>query len=109
MAESPDQHRRALAVLVMAVRIYGPDDEATEAECEAFQRAGVKIFDIPPGTLGRISSDEVVAAMLAEDAAAAEAPPKRGRGRPPTPHKHGWIQLHDRGVYRHRPYPDSRH
>ena len=93
MAESPEQRRKALALLAMAVRIYGldPDDEATESECEAFQRAGVKIFDIPPGTLGCISGDEVVAAMLAEDAATAEGPPKRGRGRPPTPRKHAWI------------------
>ena len=55
---------------------------------------GRKVFNIPPGTIGRISSDEVVAAMLAEDrgaATATEAPPKRGRGRPPTLHKHAWI------------------
>jgi hypothetical protein len=64
---SLDQRRRALALLVSALRIYGPDDEATEAECIDFQRTGEKMFDIPPGTVGRISSGEVVAAMLAED------------------------------------------
>jgi hypothetical protein len=85
--------RKAIALLVSAVRTYGPLDGKAEEEEEynAFIHTGLKILGIPPETLGRISSEVVISAMLAEDAAATEAPPKRAPGRPPTPHKHLWI------------------
>ena len=94
-----DRYRAALAVLVSAYRIYGPPDapdgrtwtnKETEAEFEAYLRAGGQILDLPPEVFLEVTVDEVIAATLAEDAAV-EAPPKRGRGRPPTPHKHAWI------------------
>jgi hypothetical protein len=94
-----ERYRAALAVLVSAYRIYGPPDapdgrtwtnKETEAEFEAYLRAGGQILDLPPEVFLEVTVDEVIAATLAEDAAV-EAPPKRGRGRPPTPHKHAWI------------------
>jgi hypothetical protein len=95
-----DRCRAALDVLVSAYGIYGPPDapdgrtwtnKETQAKFEAYLHAGGQIFDIPPEVFPEITVDEVIAATLAEDAAATEAPPKRGQGRPPTPHRHMWI------------------
>jgi hypothetical protein len=92
--------RKAIGLLVSAYRLSGPPDapdgrtwinKETEAEFNAFLHTGGKLLDIPPEALWHISVDEVIAATQAEDREEAAAPPKRGRGRPPTPHKHLWI------------------
>ncbi len=93
LAELAAMRARTKALLVMSVRNYGDlsGDEA-ERECIAFQRMGCQLFNIPPTMLKHIGEEEVVAAMRAEDRKAAgmrQAP--RGRGRPPTPHKHLWM------------------
>jgi hypothetical protein len=72
--------------------VYAPDKEADEYN--RFLEMGCKIAGIEIETLGRVSVEEVVATMLAEDREAARAapvPPKRGR--PPTPHRHLWITV----------------
>jgi hypothetical protein len=86
-----DDLEKAKILLAWAARVYGPNEEANEDEYNRFLRIGCQIADIPWETLGRISTQDVVATMLAEDqqATAVEAPRKRGR--PPTPHRHLWI------------------
>ena len=62
----------------------------------SFCESGCAIANITPKILARVSKDEVVATMLAEDRLEAErllAPPQRERGRPATPHKHLWIMV----------------
>jgi hypothetical protein len=85
---------KATILLAWACRVYGPDADADEAEYKQFLRIGCAIAKMPPETLARVSKDEVVAFMLAEDRLEAErllARPQRGRGRPATHHKHLWI------------------
>jgi hypothetical protein len=85
---------KATILLAWACRVYGPDADADEAEYKQFLRMGCAIAKMPRETLARVSKDEVVAFMLAEDRLEAErlsAPPQRDRGRPATPHKHLWI------------------
>jgi hypothetical protein len=84
-----DDLAKAKVLLAWATRVYGPDEEANEHEYNRFLKMGCKIAGIAVETLGRVSEEEVVAAMLAEDRQTATrlpAPPKRGR--PPIPHKH---------------------
>jgi hypothetical protein len=83
---------KAKALLVSARRLYGPSGDSVdrsneEAEFNAFIRIGLKLFDIPPETLGRVSEADLVAAMLAEDREHGATAPRK-RGRPPTLHKH---------------------
>jgi hypothetical protein len=85
---------KAKILLAWACRVYGPDGDADESEYNQFLRMGCAIANITPKTLARVSEDEVVATMLAEDRLEAErllAAPQRDRGRPATPHKHLWI------------------
>src|SRR5262245_39561310 len=85
---------KAKILLAWACRVYGPDEDAEERENNQFLQIGCAIANITPETLARVSQDEVVAYMLAEDRLEAErllAPPQRDRGRPATPHKHLWI------------------
>ena len=87
-----DDLAKAKILLAWAARVYGPDEEADEYN--RFLEMGCKIAGIEFETLGRVSEEEVLATMLAEDREAARAalvPPKRGR--PPTPHKHLWIAV----------------
>jgi hypothetical protein len=87
-----DDLAKAKILLAWAAKVYGPDEEADEYEYNRFLEMGCKIAGIELKTLGRVSKEEVVAIMLAEDreaVRAAQVPPKRGR--PPTPHKHLWI------------------
>jgi hypothetical protein len=76
-----DNLEKAKILLAWAARVYGPNEEANEHEYNRFVRIGCQIAGIPLETLGRISTHDVVATLLAEDqqAAAAEAPRKRGR------------------------------
>ena len=94
---------KAKILLAWACRVYGPDGDADESEYNQFLRMGCAIANITPKTLARVSEDEVVATMLAEDRLEAErllAAPQRDRGRPATPHKHLWIMAYDRSLYR---------
>ena len=72
--------------------MYRPDEEADEYN--RFLEVGCKIAGIEFETMGRVSVEEVLATMLAEDreaARAAQVPPKPGR--PRTPHRHLWITV----------------
>jgi hypothetical protein len=83
---------KAKILLAWAARVYGFNKEANEDEYNRFLRIGCQIAHIPLETLGRISTQDVVATMLTEDQQAAlpsQTSPKRGR--PATPHKHLWI------------------
>jgi hypothetical protein len=87
-----DDLEKAKILLAWAARVYGFNKEANEDEFNRFLWIGCQIAHIPLETLGRISTQDVVATMLAEDQQAAfpsQTSPKRGR--PPTPHKHLWI------------------
>ena len=87
-----DDLAKAKILLALAARVYGPDEAADEYN--RFLKMGCKIAGIEFETLGRVSVDEVLGTMLAEDREAARAepvPPKRGR--PPTPHRHLWIAV----------------
>jgi hypothetical protein len=87
-----DDLEKAKILLAWAARVYGFNEEANEDEYNRFLRIGCQIARIPLETLGRISTQDVVATMLAEDQEAAlpsQTSPKRGR--PATPHKHLWI------------------
>jgi hypothetical protein len=96
-----ERHKKKLAdlekatiLLAWACRVYGPDKDAEEPEYNQFLQIGCAIGNITRETLARVSSNEVVAHMLAEDQVEAErllASPQRDRGRPATPHKHLWI------------------
>ena len=82
-----DDLAKAKILLAWAARVYGPDEEADEYN--RFLEMGCKIAGIEFETMGRVSVEEVLATMLAEDREAARAvqvPPKRGR--PRTPHRH---------------------
>ena len=84
-----DDLSKAKILLAWAAKVYGPDEEFDEYEYNRFLEVGCKIAGIEFETLGRVSEEEMLATMLAEereDALAAQVPPKRGR--PPTPHKH---------------------
>jgi hypothetical protein len=63
---------KAKILLAWACRVYGPDADADEAEYKQFLRIGCAIAKMPPETLARVSKDEVVAFMLAEDRLEAE-------------------------------------
>ena len=85
---------KAKILLAWACRVYGPDKDAEEPEYNQFLQIGCAIANITRETLARVSIDEVVAYMLAEDRLEAErllVPPQRDRGRPATPHNHLWI------------------
>jgi hypothetical protein len=85
---------KAKILLAWACRVYGPGGVAEEPEYKQFLQIGCAIANITPETLARVSIDEVVAHMLAEDRLEAErllAPPQRDRGRPATPHMHLWL------------------
>jgi hypothetical protein len=85
---------KAKILLAWACRVYGSSASSSEPEYNQFLRIGCAIANITPETLARVSIDEVVADLLAEDRLEAErllAPPQRDRGRPATPHKHLWI------------------
>jgi hypothetical protein len=85
---------KAKILLAWACKVYGPDQAADESEYKQFLRIGCAIANITPETLARVSEDEVVATMLAEDRLESErllTAPQRDRGRPATPHKHLWI------------------
>jgi hypothetical protein len=87
-----DDLAKAKILLAWAARVYGSDEEADEYN--RFLEMGCKIAGIEFETLRRVSEEEVLATMLAEDreaARTAQVPPKRGR--PPTPHKHLWITV----------------
>ena len=87
-----DDLEKAKILLAWAARVYGFNEEANEHEYNRFLKIGCQIARIPLETLRRISMEDVVATMLAEDQQAAlpsQASSKRGR--PPTPHKHLWI------------------
>jgi hypothetical protein len=93
-----DDLEKAKILLAWATRVYG-FNEANEDEYNRFLRIGCQIARIPLETLGRISTQDVVATMLAEDQQAAlplQTSPKRGR--PATPHKHllimGYIEAY---------------
>src|SRR5262245_18599498 len=86
----------AKILLAWARRVYGPDKDAEEPEYTQFLQIGCAIANITRETLARVSIDEVVACILAEDRLEAErllAPPQRHRGRPATPHNHLWIMV----------------
>ena len=92
LATMADDLEKAKILLAWAARVYGFNKEANEGEYNRFLRIGCQIARIPLETLGRISTQDVVATMLAEDQQAAlpsQTSPKRGR--PATPHKHLWI------------------
>jgi hypothetical protein len=85
---------KAKILLAWACRVYGSDEDAKEPEYNQFLQIGCAIANITPETLARVSINEVVAHMLAEDRVEAErllASAQRDRGRPATPHKHLWI------------------
>jgi hypothetical protein len=87
-----DDLKKAKILLAWAARVYGFNKEANEHEYNHFLQIGCQIARIPLETLGRISMEDVVATMLAEDQQAAlpsQTSPKRGR--PATSHKHLWI------------------
>src|SRR5262249_60532247 len=91
--KTPDLEK-AKILLALACRVYGPDKDAEESEYNQFLQTGCAIANITRETLARVSIDEVVAYILAEDRLEAErllAPPQRHRGRPATPHNHLWI------------------
>jgi hypothetical protein len=88
-----DDLEKAKILLAWAARVYGFKEEANEDEYNHFLRIGCQIAHIPLETLACISTQDVVATMLAEDQQAAlpsQTSPKRV-GRPATPHKHLWI------------------
>ena len=71
-----DDLAKAKILLAWATRVYGPDEEADEYnrdEYNRFLKMGCKIAGIEIETLGRVSVEEVVATMLAEDREAARA------------------------------------
>jgi len=85
---------RVYGSLALACRVYGSGDDAKAPEYNQFLQIGCAIGNITRETLARVSSNEVVVHMLAEDRVEAErllASAKRDRGRPATPHKHLWI------------------
>jgi hypothetical protein len=83
---------KAKILLGWACRVYGPGGVAEEPEYKQFLQIGCAIANITPETLARVSIDEVVAHMLAENRLEAERLlAKRDRGRPATPHTHLWI------------------
>jgi hypothetical protein len=62
---------KAKNLLAWAARVYGFNKETNEDEYNRFLRIGCQIAHIPLETLGRISKQDVVATMLAEDQQAA--------------------------------------
>jgi hypothetical protein len=87
-----DDLEKAKILLAWAARVYGFNKEANEDEYNRFLRIGCQIARIPLETLGRISTQDVVAILQTEDQQAAlpsQTSPKRGR--PATPRKHLWI------------------
>jgi hypothetical protein len=66
-----DDLEKAKILLAWAAREYGFKEEANEDEYNRFLRIGCQIAHIPLETLARISTQDVVATMLAEDQQAA--------------------------------------